>query len=152
MDILTYEVSTVRGQGHHEVRVVAVRDTWCASVPAKAIDRLVHGHLRAATAVLRGLSGALFAANDAATNLAFKDAPGLVATLLLDLERRFGRYSGGLTYVEHGLRQSDLGQTSGCTREAANKVLTGFARRGVLTLDRMGFELLDRDWLVKRAR
>jgi len=131
---------------------VAVVDSWVAWIPASAIEMLIETRPAASRPILRGVTAALVAANDAANTLALADTAARVAHLLLDLERRFGRSGAGQTFVEHHLTQSDIGNICGCSRETANKILADFAQRGVLAFQTKAFELYDREWLVRRAR
>ncbi|MGM1065624.1 Crp/Fnr family transcriptional regulator [Saccharothrix sp. Mg75] len=102
--------------------------------------------------LLRNLARRLRRTNSMLTDVVTNDAPGRVAKVLLQLAQRFGSQDGGLLQVTHDLRQEELAQLVGATRETVNKVLADFAHRGMLRLEGRTVLILDPQRLARRTR
>lgn len=102
--------------------------------------------------LLRVLARRLQRTDDHRSQMMFTDVAGRVARQLLDLAQRLGVQENGSMRIDHGLTQDELGQLVGATREPVNKVLTEFARRGWIRLDRKSVLIMDSERLARRAR
>src|SRR3954465_5578724 len=102
--------------------------------------------------LLRALAQRLRRTNEAMADLVFSDVPGRVAKALLDLSDKFGQDEDQGVRVQHDLRQEELAQFVGASRETVNKALSEFANRGWLRIEGRSVVLLAKDRLARRAR
>jgi len=89
--------------------------------------------------------------NDTISDLIFTDVPARVAKALIELARRFGVSDPDGVRVDHDLKQDELSQLVGASRETVNKVLSDFTSRGWITLGRQSVTILDEARLIRRA-
>ncbi|WP_447002416.1 Crp/Fnr family transcriptional regulator [Saccharothrix isguenensis] len=131
--------------------------TTVTEVRALSIDRstmrqwIIH-QPEFAEHLLRALARRLRRTNSMLTDVIANDVPGRMAKVVLQLAQRFGSQDGGLLQVTHDLRQEELAQLVGATRETVNKALADFARRGLLRLERRSVLILDPQRLARRTR
>lgn len=102
--------------------------------------------------LLRVLARRLRRTNDNIADLIFTDVPGRVAKQLLQLGDRFGTEEGNSTRVRHDLRQEEIAQLVGASRETVNKALADFAQRGWIKTDVKSVLICEPKRLIKRAR
>lgn len=102
--------------------------------------------------LLRVLARRLRRTNDNIADLIFTDVAGRVAKQLLHLADRFGTEEGNSTRVRHDLRQEEIAQLVGASRETVNKALADFAQRGWIKTDVKSVLICEPRRLVKRAR
>jgi CRP/FNR family transcriptional regulator, cyclic AMP receptor protein len=84
--------------------------------------------------------------------LIFTDVPGRVAKQLLQLAQRVGTQEDGVLGVAHDLRQEEIAQLVGASRETVNKALADFAHRGWIRLDVKTVWICDSERLARRAK
>jgi CRP/FNR family cyclic AMP-dependent transcriptional regulator len=113
---------------------------WIGTRPAIA-DRM-----------LRVLARRLRRTDDIMSDLIFTDVPGRVAKQLMRLAQRFGVQEDGAMRVTHDLTQVEIAQLVGASREAVNKVLTDFSRRGWIQLEGKTLLITDSERLAHRTR
>ena len=89
--------------------------------------------------------------NNSLADLIFADVPGRVAKQLLQLAQCFGTQEGDALRVEHDLTQEEIAQLVGASREAVNKALAEFARRGWIRLEAKSVLIYDGERLARRA-
>ncbi|MFC9557349.1 Crp/Fnr family transcriptional regulator [Rhodococcus sp. NPDC056960] len=102
--------------------------------------------------LLRVLARRLRRTNDNYSDLIFTDVPGRVAKALLRLAQRFGEQDRGGLRVTHDLKQEEIAQLVGASRETVNKSLAEFAHRGWLRLEGRSVVISDAERLARRAR
>ena len=102
--------------------------------------------------MLRVLARRLRRTDDIMSDLIFTDVPGRVAKQLMRLAQRFGVQEDGAMRVTHDLTQVEIAQLVGASREAVNKVLTDFSRRGWIRLEGKSLLITDSARLAHRTR
>jgi CRP-like cAMP-binding protein len=102
--------------------------------------------------MLRVLARRLRRTDDIMSDLIFTDVPGRVAQQLMRLAQRFGVQEDGAMRVTHDLTQVEIAQLVGASREAVNKVLTDFSRRGWIQLEGKTLLITDSERLAHRTR
>lgn len=80
------------------------------------------------------------------------DTPGRLAQALLRLTRRFHAGAPGAAPVIEGFTQDELAQYIGSRRDTVNKMLSEFARRGWISVERKRITLTGVGQLAKRVR
>jgi CRP/FNR family cyclic AMP-dependent transcriptional regulator len=101
--------------------------------------------------LMRLIARRLRRTNDTISDLIFTDVPARVAKALVELARRFGVSDPDGVRVDHDLKQDELSQLVGASRETVNKVLSDFTSRGWITLGRQSVTILDEARLIRRA-
>jgi CRP-like cAMP-binding protein len=102
--------------------------------------------------LLRVLARRLRRSGDDALDLMFVDVGARTAKVLLDLAERFGQPHPQGIRVDHGLKQEELAQLVGSSRETVNKLLREFSDRGWVDQVRGTVVLREPDRLRARAR
>lgn len=108
----------------------AVTSVRAASMDGDAMRTWITERPEMAEQLLRVLARRLRRTNDVLADLIFTDVPGRVAKQLLDLAERFGTPHGDVIRVKHDLRQEEIAQLVGSSRETVNKALADFAQSG----------------------
>ncbi|MCV7252246.1 Crp/Fnr family transcriptional regulator [Mycobacterium hackensackense] len=129
----------------------AITDVLTVSMDRAVLRSWISGRPEISEQLLRVLARRLRRTNDAIMDQIFTDVAGRVAKQLLHLARQFGTQQGSVLRVHHGLRQTELAQLVGASRETVNKTLADFAVRGWILLDSSGLTILDTQRLVARA-
>jgi CRP-like cAMP-binding protein len=138
--------------GPRTATATAVDDARLARVAKPQLDAWMQQHPEVTLQMLRVLSRRLRRTRADLADMIFLDVPGRVAKLLLDLAARYGvRTAEGLE-VAHGLRQVELAQLAGSSRETVNKSLSDFANRGWVRAGHGVITILDPERLRRRAR
>ncbi|NUT49508.1 MAG: Crp/Fnr family transcriptional regulator [Saccharothrix sp.] len=101
--------------------------------------------------LLRALARRLRDTHSTVIDSMTNDARGRLAKVLIELAMRFGSRGVNGWWVTHDLKQVELAQLVGATRETVNKVLNDFADRGLLRLVDRGVVILDPERLARRA-
>jgi CRP-like cAMP-binding protein len=102
--------------------------------------------------LLRVLARRLRRSGDDALDLMFVDVGARTAKVLLDLADRFGQPHPHGIRVDHGLKQEELAQLVGSSRETVNKLLREFTDRGWLEQVRGTVVIREPERLSARAR
>ena len=116
--------------GPRTSNATAITDVRAVSMDRHALHAWIADRPEIAERLLRVLAHRLRRTNDNLADLIFTDVPGRVAKQLLQLAQRFGTPQGGALHVTHDLKQEEIAQLVGASREAVNRALTDFARRG----------------------
>jgi CRP/FNR family cyclic AMP-dependent transcriptional regulator len=130
--------------------------TTVTKVSAIAMDRqALRAWIAASPAIaeqlLQVLARRLQQTNDHVADLVFTDVPGRVAKQLLVLAHRFGTREPGGLWVVQDLRQEEIAQLIGASREAVNKALADFAARGWIQIGVKHVLICDAERLGRRA-
>ncbi|HUO37814.1 MAG TPA: Crp/Fnr family transcriptional regulator [Mycobacterium sp.] len=132
--------------------VTAITDVRAVSMDRHALRAWIADRPEIAEQLLRVLAHRLRRTNDNLADLIFTDVPGRVAKQLLQLAQRFGTQEGGALHVTHDLKQEEIAQLVGASREAVNRALTDFARRGWVQLQDRSVLICNAERLARRAR
>lgn len=138
--------------GPRTSRATAVTEVRVVSMDRSELRSLMAEHPEIAEQLLRMLARRLRRTMDRHADLVFIDVPGRVAKQLLQLAQRFGSQEDGALRVSHDLTQEEIAQLVGAGREAVNKTLTHFSRRGWIRLEGKTVLILDSAGLAQRAR
>ena len=101
--------------------------------------------------LLRVLARRVRRTTDTHAELMVSDVPARVAKQLLRLAQRFGTQDDGALRVSHDLTREEIAQLVASSRQAVDRVLTDFARRGWIRLDGPSVLILDSARLSRRA-
>ncbi|GAS93823.1 Cpr/FNR family transcriptional regulator [Mycolicibacterium canariasense] len=129
----------------------AITDVRTVSMDHAVFHNWISGRPEIAEQLLRVLARRLRRTNNAIMDQIFTDVPARVAKQLLHLARQFGTQQGSTLRVHHGLRQTELAQLVGASRETVNKTLADFVSRGWILFDSGSLTILDTQRLVARA-
>jgi CRP/FNR family transcriptional regulator, cyclic AMP receptor protein len=132
--------------------VTAVTEVHAVTMDRRALRSWIAERPEIAERLLRVLARRLRRTDDTLCDLIFTDVPGRVAKQLLDLATRFGTPDGDALRVDHDLNQQELAQLAGSSRETVNKVLSDFAQRGWIRLQRKTIFIDEPAQLTRRAR
>ncbi|MFC6094377.1 Crp/Fnr family transcriptional regulator [Saccharothrix lopnurensis] len=138
--------------GPRACTATTVTEVHALGIDRPALHEWITQRPELAEHLLRTLARRLRRTNSMLTDVIANDAPGRVAKALLQLAQRFGSHDGGLLQVTHDLRQEELAQLVGATRETVNKTLADFAHRGWLRLEGRTVLILDPQRLARRTR
>jgi CRP-like cAMP-binding protein len=130
--------------------VVAVESTTVLILPRAAVLGLMSTHPEVLDAVLRSLGQLVRRLTDQTGGLVFLDLPSRIAKVLLQLARTHARDDHRVV-LDVGLSQSDIAAMVGATRPAVNRILQGFASRGLISVDGRVIVLRDPSALRRRA-
>ncbi|TPG32568.1 Crp/Fnr family transcriptional regulator [Mycolicibacterium hodleri] len=129
----------------------AVTDVHAVSMDRAALWAWIADRPEIAEQLLCLLARRLRRTNNKLADLVFTDVPGRVAKQLLQFAQRFGTQEGGVVRVDHGLRQEEIAQLVGASRETVNKALCDFAGRGWIHIGVKSVLILDLERLSRRA-
>jgi CRP/FNR family transcriptional regulator, cyclic AMP receptor protein len=130
--------------------VVAVEPTTALLLGRATVLDVMARHRSVLDAMLRALGALVRRLTEQNGDLVFLDLGGRVAKLLLRLAEGRQTADGGVV-LDTGLTQSELAAMVGATRQAVNKVLHGFAARGLIGVDGQVIVLRDIAELRRRA-
>lgn len=128
------ELSVFDG-GPRTMTATAIGHVLLLELDGPSLDVLLFRHPEVGRELLRSLAGRLCRTNDSMADLVFLDVAARVAKVLLNLAERFGRLTVAGLMIYHELRQDEVANLVGTSRETANRALVDFARRGWLTYD-----------------
>ena len=122
--------------GIRSASVEAVGDTELLALPAGDIRALLRGHPEMAEKFVVALTKRLRAANERISRQSFQTVPSRVAGVLRQLmsEDEVTTEAGGDLTIR--LRQSDLAQLAGTSRESVSRFLATLERAGVVSVGR----------------
>ena len=91
--------------------------------------------------------------DDLLSDAAFCDLSTRLSKRILDLAERYGQtIEGGETKINMRLRQQDLADMVGATRESVNKMLKTYKLKGLIKVEKGYVSILDQEALERRAR
>ncbi len=120
-------------------------------VPRDAFRKHMVTYPEIALVMLRLLARRLRRTDGLIADAAFLDATERVASILLDLGKRFGHAMGPSIEIPLHLRQQDMAAMVGVTRESLNRALVTLESEGLITYGRMRITLLNPLGLQTRA-
>ena len=131
---------------------VCVTEVHAATMNSEMLKKWIEDYPAISQQLLRVLARRLRLTNANLADLFFTDVPGRVAKTLLQLANRFGVQEGGALRVNHDLKQEEIAQLVGASRETVNKALATLAHRGWIRLEGKSALIVDTEHLAKRAR
>jgi CRP/FNR family cyclic AMP-dependent transcriptional regulator len=108
-------------------------------------------HSSAAMTMLAGLSRRLRRTTRLVQDSAFRDVPGRMARVLLELMETYGHATAAGVRIELRLTQTELGALVGTTRESVNRTLHDFEHLGLLQWAAGGITITQVQHLRARA-
>jgi len=136
----------------YSVRAIALEETVACAVPRTVVTELIEASRPFAAAVMAHLARELRLSEEMLMILTQRSVRHRVAELLLLLDgRRTGREQRRpLPAVR--LKRREMAQMVGTTPETLSRTLAGFAREGLIHVDRRNIVILDPDGLRKPER
>ncbi|MCV7279939.1 Crp/Fnr family transcriptional regulator [Mycolicibacterium flavescens] len=138
--------------GPHPDSATALTDVRAAVMDRDQLPMCIAGRPHIAEQLMRILARGLQRTEDQITDLNFTDVPGRVAKQLLSLSQRFGVRRDGRVHVDHNLKQAEIAQLVGASRESVNKSLSEFTSRGWITVHGRSIVIHQAEPLARRAR
>jgi len=147
------EIAVIDG-GTRSAGAEAVEDSKLIVLSRGVLAESFRDEPAVAEALLWALVSTLRRITDRTTDLVFLDLASRLAKLLLALAdaQALGQSDTGPLHVDLGLTQSDLAHMVGGSRQAINRILAGYERRGIITRDGKRLILTRSDELRRRAR
>lgn len=134
--------------GVRSASVEAVEDTELLALPANDMRGLLRDHPEIAEKFVVALSRRLREANERISRQSFQTVPSRVAGVLRQLmseDEVAAERTGGITIR---LRQSDLAQLAGTSRESVSRFLATLERAGVVRVGRARVTVIEPDRLT----
>lgn len=133
------EIGIATGAPHHATATTLAHSEF-ATIKRRDLDMLLDRHAKLRIALSEASAQAALRLSERIEDAAFLSVEARVEKALVDCARRFGeRIEGGLCVP---LRQQDLADIVGLSRESVSKVLTSRAMRGKVELGRGRIVLL----------
>ena len=114
--------------------VIALDDTDALVLDRSAFVRHLMSHPSTAIAILAEMSRRLRQADRIIGDLALLDVYGRVARMLKELARKEGVDTGGGLLIKERPTQQEIASMVGTSRETVSRVLSDFAKRGLVTM------------------
>ena len=133
------EIGISSGAPQH-ANVVALAHCELAAIKSRDLNRLLERHLELRNSLAHAAAEAALRLSQRIEDAAFLTTEARIEKTLLDFTHRFGeRIDGGIRVA---LRQQDLADVLGLSRESVNRVLTSGSMRGRIELGRGRIVLL----------
>ena len=139
----TFGDMTLLDPGGPSWHAVALTSTRLAAIPVEDLMAWITGDPDRARGALRSFAGRVRLSHEHLTRRFLVDVPHRLAGALLDMAGRFGEPADEGTVVRHGLTQEQLAGLVGSSREAVNRSLARFVRRGWIGLGNRAIVLRD---------
>ncbi len=133
--------------GIRSASVEVVEDTELLALPAADMRALIREHPEMAEKLVIGLVRRLREANERISRQSFQTVPGRVAGVLRQLLADDELPPGACEGITVRLRQSDLAQLAGTSRESVSRFLATLERAGVVQVGRGRVTVLEPDRL-----
>jgi CRP-like cAMP-binding protein len=132
------------GQGMHNTFAEALEDCTLCVMGRGDLERVLLNKPKVGLRILEALGQRLREAEARLEDIAFKNIPARLASLLLRLYEEHGSVIEGYTH-------QDLAEMIGTYRETTTQILNDFKRNGLLNIGRKRLELLDIEGLRQVA-
>ncbi|MEB3187653.1 MAG: Crp/Fnr family transcriptional regulator [bacterium] len=139
-------------QDVHDEVAQALGEALVCLVPRSAFERLMLDHSGLALKVTKLVGLRLRKLHSRIEDMAFRDAAGRIARVMLDLATEYGtpHVHGRLIGIK--LSQQDLASLTGLTRQTASETLNAWQSRGLIRMESRRWVLRDLDGIEKLAR
>jgi len=128
-------------------RAEALDRAVVCSIERTLFEGIVRNAPDVALKVIQALARRLRAAEQEIEDLALRDVPGRLASLLLRLAAGYGEEHERGIRLSFRLTHKDLAQMIGSTRETVTMTVNRFRSDGLISVDRRALIVLDRDRL-----
>ncbi len=135
------------GHATEPVHVEAFEDTLICGMRREDFLALIRRQPELMLQVINVLAERLRAAEDEIADLAFRDVPGRLASLLLRLAQVYSHQSPAGHRLALRLTHQDMAAMIGATRETVTVVLSRFREDGLIAFDQRHIIIRDRDGL-----
>lgn len=137
------------GHATEPVHVEAFEDTLICGMRRGDFLALIRRQPELMMQVIKVLAERLRAAEDEIADLAFRDVPGRLASLLLRLAQAYGHQSPAGQRLALRLTHQDMAAMIAATRETVTVVLSRFREDGLIAFDQRHIIIRDRDGLCR---
>ncbi len=144
------KLSLVEGRWQ-DVFAEAVTDAKVASIRKDAIERVIKSRPDFTLRLFSSFSERLRQSDEVIESLLHREVSTWLATLLINLGKRFGGDSGSGLVLDVRLTHQDLANMIASTREAVSKVMSEFQREGYIEVKNRRIVLLDQQALAEYA-
>jgi CRP/FNR family transcriptional regulator, cyclic AMP receptor protein len=132
-------------------RAEALDRAVVCSIDRVLFEEVVRNTPEVALKVIQVLARRLRAAEREIEDLALRDVPGRLASLLLRLAEGYGEEDARGTRLSFRLTHQDLAHMIGSTRETVTTIMNRFRDDGLISVDRRTLIILDRERLSAMA-
>jgi CRP-like cAMP-binding protein len=139
------ELSLVRAT--EPVHVEAFEDTLLCGMSSEDFLALIRRQPEVMLHVMKALAERLRAAEEEIADLAFRDVPGRLASLLLRLAQAYGHPGPAGQRLALRLTHQDMAAMIGSTRETVTAILSRFRDEGLIAIEQRHIVILDREGL-----
>ncbi len=115
--------------------VVALEDSEVLILNRKDFLELIRSHPEIALRILTVMSRRLRSADQKIGSLILMDVYGRVARVLMEIAEKEGKRINNDIIIETKLRQQDIANMIGASRETVSRVLRDFVQQGFITMD-----------------
>jgi CRP/FNR family transcriptional regulator, cyclic AMP receptor protein len=133
--------------GIRSASVEAIEDTELLALPAADMRALIREHPEMAEKLVVALTKRLRAANERISRQSFQTVPSRVAGVLRQLLEEDDVAPGSREGITIRLRQADLAQLAGTSRESVSRFLATLERAGVVRVGRSRVTVIEPDRL-----
>ena len=141
----------VAGQGSGKVRARALMPSLVCTLKTEVLEQLIERHPAVALAIVRMLSDRLRQAEVRFAELAHKQVPARLASLILRLSASEGIVGREGIRLDTPYTHKQLGTMIGANREVVTKAMKGLREKGAIKVVRRRIRLADREALEREA-
>ena len=141
----------VCGQGSEKVRARALMPSLVCTLKTEILEQLIERHPAVALAIVRMQSERLRQSEVRFAELAHKQVPARLASLILRLSASEGIVSREGIRIETPYTHKQLGTMIGAKREAVTRALNELKEKGAVEVERRRIHLRDREALEQEA-
>jgi CRP/FNR family transcriptional regulator len=134
-----------------DVFAEAVTESRVAGIQKASLERVIRSDPAFALKLFSSLSERLRQSDEVIESLLYREVSTRLATLLLNLDERFGEENGAGRLIDVRLTHQDLANMIASTREAVSKVMSEFQRDGVVESRNRRIAIIDGDALAEYA-
>ena len=134
-----------------DVFAEAVTESRVAGIQKASLERVIKSDPAFALKLFSSLSERLRQSDEVIESLLHREVSCRLATLLLNLDDRFGEENGAGRLIDVRLTHQDLANMIASTREAVSKVMSEFQRDGVVESRNRRIAIIDGDALAEYA-
>jgi CRP/FNR family transcriptional regulator, global nitrogen regulator len=134
-----------------DVFAEAVTESRVAGIQKASLERVIKSDPAFALKLFSSLSERLRQSDEVIESLLHREVSCRLATLLLNLDERFGEENGAGRLIDVRLTHQDLANMIASTREAVSKVMSEFQRDGVVESRNRRIAIIDGEALAEYA-
>ncbi len=133
--------------GPYPASAAAMIDSVVWSISRTDFEKLVKNHADISLKLIRVLGRRLRQAHNVLRDMALKNVPQRLATLLIKFIDEYGTHTDEGILLELPLSRQNIAELIGVSRETATRELSKFAKAGLLKVDGRRITIIDRDKL-----